>query len=207
VVDEAAKGTRPAAGTDDDRLVDELMQILSVRELTPPDIAHLLDSGRKLDARALDRMIQRLLETPQPRRVTFDARMEAMSADGRFAPAKLKMRAVKRQSLILKRLIEVYGTGEIAMHVLRELARVMHYEMPEESDLKIAGHFSGKSHTAALIAAALFVEPFDLWPQVLSTAGTAQGIFARDYNELIAARDTVLGKINFTGPKKDAGRP
>ncbi len=184
-----AAGSPPAKG---DALVAEVLEILSKREITLLDIARTLDQARKLDPKSLDSAIADFNRTAMPRRAD-DAQLAHAAASAQvFQPGLRRMRANARQRLIFQQLRMVYGTPDRAMYVLSEMARIMRYRAPGEDDLRSAGHYAGAQHTAALIATALWVEPFDLWPQVLASAGAAQGIYVRDQALLTKAREQAI---------------
>jgi hypothetical protein len=176
-------------------LADDMAAILKNRELTPTDLAEVLERAQTLGPEALKSAIDDLYRMPTPRRVPAGG--DPVSTEP-FNTARKKMRANTRQRLILKQLTLVYGTGERAMFILREISKLMGYREPSEADLKIAGHYAGAQHAGAVIAVALGVEPFDLWPKVLSAAGAAQGIYARDFHQLKNIRDVVVEAFHET---------
>ena len=173
-------------------LVGEVLGILAKREITMLDIARTLDQARKLDPKSLDQAIATFNQTAMPKRADDASTARSAALAESFQPALRRMRANSRQRLIFKQLRQVYGTADRAMYVLTGIAKALGYREPSEEDLRNAGHYAGAHHAAAVIATALWVQPYDLWPKVLASAGAAQGIYVRDQDQLEKAREAVL---------------
>lgn len=179
--------------------VAEVLRTLADRELAPGDVANLLLRAQALDPREIREAVETLAAAPTPARRTRAATTGRVLEEAAEKPGHLKMRATKRQRIILDRLAFIYGSGALAAYVLKAMAHEMRYAAPTNHDLKVAGHFAGAHHTAALIATALWAEPHDLWPAVLASANAAQGIYVRDHHDLIRARTKVIEPLRRDG--------